>query len=45
MCHLRWVTMGGVIIKLGGALITDKDQIHTFRPEAVSYTHLRAHET
>ena len=35
--------MGGVIIKLGGALITDKDQIHTFRPEAltpVSYTHL-----
>ena len=27
--------MGGVIIKLGGALITDKDQIHTFRPEAL----------
>ena len=27
--------MGGVIIKLGGALITDKDQIHTFRQEAL----------
>ena len=27
--------MSGVIIKLGGALITDKDELRTFRPEAV----------
>jgi len=27
--------MRGVMIKLGGALITDKDELRTFRPEAV----------